>query len=106
MSAAVVEVERRNADVRIVSKILWSQVGMDHANFAESVTLQIQFGENGIDAMRELLVVRSNVFQAFNQYRLSPPILTPARRRGAEGARRLVLEREGAPPFPKECPIP
>ena len=41
MSAAVVEVKRRNADFRIVSQILWSQVSMDHANLAESITLQI-----------------------------------------------------------------
>src|SRR5215467_14076167 len=44
MSATIVEVKRRDADVWIVSKILWRKVGMDHANFAKSVTLQVQSG--------------------------------------------------------------
>src|SRR5450631_4021149 len=104
MSAAIVEIECRNAKFGIVSKILWGEVGMDRTNFAEGVVLQCQFSKNGIDATSELLVVRSNIFQALNQDRFPPPISTPAGRRVAEGACRLVLKREGASPFPKERP--
>src|SRR5262245_57748793 len=106
MSAAVVEVERRNADFTIVSKVLWPQVGMDRTNFAESVALQFQFRKSRINTMRKLFVLRSNMFQAFYQHRFPPPISTPARRRIAEGACRFVLEREHASPFLKERPIP
>src|SRR5215510_12103118 len=90
MSAAVVEVERRNADFRIVSKVLGPQVGMDRANFAASVALRVQFSKSRIDAMRELFVVHPNMFQAFNQHWFPPPISTPARRRAASATRRLA----------------
>src|SRR5262245_39466919 len=106
MPAAVVEVERRNADVRIVSKVLGPQVGMDRTNFAASVALRGQFSKSRINTMGKLFVLRSNMFQAFYQHRFPPPISTPARRRIAEGACRFMLEREGASPFLKERPIP
>jgi hypothetical protein len=78
---------------------------MDHANFAEGAVLNVQFSKSGIDAIRELVIVGANMIQALNQHRFSPPISTPASQRVAEGSCSLVLEREGASPFPKERPI-